>query len=74
MWSAGYFQYILLALNLQYNKNKLYKSLDCRSTDMLNFGFSGKGLGILSLPHFVYDFSRKVFPMLYSVNSPNFTA
>ena len=27
-WSAAYFQYILIALNLPYNRNKLYKALD----------------------------------------------
>ena len=26
---------------------------------MLNFGFLDKGLGIVSLAHFVYDFSKK---------------
>ena len=31
---------------------------------MLNFGFLEKGLGIVSLPHFVYDFSRKILLML----------
>ena len=34
---------------------------------MLNFGFLEKGLGIVYPPHFVYDFSRKLFVMLYSV-------
>ena len=38
---------------------------------MLNFDFSEKGLGIVSQPHFAYDFSTKMFPMLYSVNLPN---
>ena len=48
-------------------KNKLYKTLDC-SRDILNFDFLKKGLGIVSPQHFVYDFSTKVFPMLYSIN------
>ena len=39
---------------------------------MLNFNFLGKGLGIVSLPHFMYDFSRKIFLMLYSINCPSF--
>ena len=39
---------------------------------MPNFGFSEKGLEIVSPPHFVYDFSRKIFLMLYSINWPNF--
>ena len=40
---------------------------------MLNFGFLDKGLGIVSLAHFVYDFSTKMF-LLYSINLPNFIA
>ena len=39
---------------------------------MLNFNFSGKGLGIGSPAHFVYDFSTKMFLMLYSITLPNF--
>ena len=39
---------------------------------MLNFGFLEKGLRILSLPHFVYNFSRKMFLLLYAINWPNF--
>ena len=38
---------------------------------MLNFSFSEKGLGLVSPPHFVYDFSRKMFLMLHSINIPN---
>ena len=43
-------------LNLEYNKTNLYKTLDYLSRDMLNFNFSEEGLGLVSLPHFVYDF------------------
>ena len=39
---------------------------------MLNIEFLGKGLGTVSLPHFTYDFSRKMFIVLYSINCPNF--
>ena len=39
---------------------------------MLNFDFLEKGLGIVSPPHFVYDFSSYMFLMLYSINGPNF--
>ena len=39
---------------------------------MINFNFSGKGLGLVSLPHSVYDYSRKMFHVLHSINSPNF--
>ena len=35
---------------------------------MLKIDFLEKGLGIVSLPHFVYDFSRKMFLMLHSIN------
>ena len=35
---------------------------------MLNFDFLNKGLGIVSPAHFVYDFSRKMFLMLCSIN------
>ena len=60
--SALQFQYISIALNLANNKNKMYKTPDYWSKDMLNFDFSKKGLGLVSPPHFVHDFfSRKVF-------------
>ena len=37
---------------------------------MLNFEFleHEQGLEIVSPPHFVHDFSRKMFDMLYSIN------
>ena len=56
-----------MALTLTNNKEKLCKTSDYWS-DMFNFDFLEKGLGIVSPPHFVCDFSRKVFTMLYSVN------
>ena len=34
---------------------------------MLNFDFLEKGLGIVSAPHFVYVFLRKMFLMLHSL-------
>ena len=66
------FHYISIALNLVYNKNKLYKALDYWSRDMLNFNFPEKVLGLVSSQYFVYDFSRKMFLMLYSINWPSF--
>ena len=57
---------------MAYNKNKLHWTLDYRFRDTLNFDFSEKGLGIVSPPHFVYDFSRKMFLMSSSINWPNF--
>ena len=38
---------------------------------MINFDILEKGLGIISSAYFVYDFSRIMFHMLYSINSPN---
>ena len=39
---------------------------------MLNVDFLEKYLGIVSFPHFVFNFSRKMFLMLYSINWSNF--
>ena len=44
----------------------MHKTLDYRSRDLLDFYFLGKGLGIISPPRFVYDFS-KIILILYSV-------
>ena len=66
-WSTIWFQYISIALNLAYNKNKLYKTFDYCSRNMLNFEFLEKGPGIFYPPHFVYNFSKKYFK-LYSIN------
>ena len=41
---------------------------------MLNLEVLDMGLGTVSLPHFVYDFSSKMFLMLYSINWPNLIA
>ena len=38
---------------------------------MLNFDFLEKDLGIVSPLHLLYDFSRRMFLMLYSINWPN---
>ena len=69
-WSAASFQYISIALNLIYNQNKLYKTSDYWPRDILNFEFLEKGLGLVSPPHFVCDFSRKMFLMLHAINWP----
>ena len=34
---------------------------------MLNFDFLDNSLGKVSPPHFVYDFSTKMFHMLFSI-------
>ena len=52
--------------------NKMYKTLEYWSRDICNSDLLEKGLGIVSLPYFVYDFLRKMFLMLYSINWPNF--
>ena len=65
-------EYILIALNLPNNKNILYKTLNYWSRDMLNFNFSEKRLRLVSLLHFAYDFSRKMFFILHCINWPNF--
>ena len=67
-WSAAWFHYVSIALKLAYNRKKLFKTLHYRSRDILNFDFLDK----VSPAHFVYDFSTKIFLMLYSVNWPNF--
>ena len=47
--------------------------IDYWSRDLLNFDFFlKKSLGIVFPPHFVYNFFRKLFLMLYSINSQNF--
>ena len=35
---------------------------------MLNFDILEKGLAVVSPPYFVYDFSRKMLFILYSIN------
>ena len=61
---AAWFHCILIALKLACNKNKLPKTLDYSSRDILSFDFLGKGLGMVSPSHFVYDFLTKTFLML----------
>ena len=39
---------------------------------MLNLNLPEKGLGLVSPPHFVYHFSRKMFFVLYSISWANF--
>ena len=54
------------------NKNKLYYISDCWSSDIVNFDFLWKSLGLAFPPHFEYDYPRKIFLMLYSIIRPNF--
>ena len=47
------------------SKQTVYKILGYWSRDTLNFHFSEKGLGLVTPPHFVYDFSRKKFRVTF---------
>ena len=53
---------------MAYNKNKLYKILRLSIQRHAKFYFLEKGVGLVFPPHFVYDFSRKMFLMLHSIN------
>ena len=50
------------------NKNKFYNISDCFFRDTLNFHSFIKSLGLASPPHFVYDFSRKIFFISHFIN------
>ena len=65
------FHNISIALELVYNRNKLFETLHYWSRNILNFEFLDKGLGMVSPVHFAHNFSRKMFCMLYSTNWPN---
>ena len=67
---AAWFQYIVIALKLACNKNKLYKTFSYWSRDV-NFDFLEKDLELDSSSHFVYILT-KTFLMLYSINWQNF--
>ena len=70
--SIAYFQYTSKTVKLVCNESNLYKILEYWFRDILNFECSEKGLRLVSPPHFVYDFSRKIFLMFYVTNWPNF--
>ena len=71
-WFAAWFYYISIALKLAYNRNNLFKTLHYWSRDILSFDILDKSLEIVSPAHIVYDFSKKMFLMLYSINWSNF--
>ena len=50
----------------------MYKTSNYWSRDTFKLDFSEKGLGLVSPPHSVYDFWRKIFSMLYSIIWPHF--
>ena len=56
---------------LAIEQKKVYRTLGYWFRDMLNFDHLEKGLVIVTPPHFLNDFSRKMFLMLYSINWPN---
>ena len=66
--SAHQIQYVLLVFNLDIQKKKLYEISDCWFRDMFNLAFLEKGLELVSWSCFVYDLSRKIFPLLCFVN------
>ena len=57
----GESQYISKALNLANHINKLHKTLDYWSRDVLNFNFPVKGLGLVYLTHICMVFQEKCF-------------
>ena len=62
----------LVSIHFDSPQNKLHKTLDYWSGDMVNFDFLENCLGIVSPPHFAYDFSKKNVQMLCSINWPSF--
>ena len=56
-----YFQYTAMVFNFVHNESKLYKTADYWLKDKLTFDFLEQGQGIVSLPHFGYNFSWKMF-------------
>ena len=60
---------VLIALNLAYNRNKLYKTLEYRSRDMFNFDFFYKESGnSFATSFFNMIFQKKMSFMLRSFN------
>ena len=54
------------------NKNKLYITFQTVIREICSILFLINGLGLASPQHFVYDFSRKIFLVLYAFNIPHF--
>ena len=63
--------FFVLKIYKIWNYLKLFKISDCWSRDRLSFDFLEKCLGLVSPPHFVYDFLKKIFLMSYFINWPN---
>ena len=55
-----------------FNENKLHKTLHHWFRDMISFDILEKNMGLVLPPHFVYDFSRNMFPVSFSINWPTF--
>ena len=64
-WFAVYFWYILIALNLPYNKSKLYKTLDYWSRNMLIFNFSETNFGNYFLHYILWMIFQKECSTFY---------
>ena len=62
----------MVGMTLPYSKSKRHKGLGCWSWDMFNFDSLEKPLGLVSSPQSVYNFSRKIFLVLYSIIWQNF--
>ena len=69
--SAAQFRYLLIALTLHTTKTNRIRH-QIIDPEIFNFDFLENGLGIVSPPNFVYDFSRKMFLMLWYINWPRF--
>ena len=64
------------SVSINFDSPQSGKQLKLKNIDpeICSFCFSEKGLGIISLPNFVYDFLVKMFLMLYFINWPNLIA
>ena len=65
-WSAAWFHYISIALKLEYNKNKLYKTLRLLIQRNTQFWFFRKGSGnSFSTTFFVWFFKKNVSHVMF---------
>ena len=67
--SAAYFQYISIAFNLAYNNNKLYKTLDYWSRDILNFNFLEKSGNSFFTTPCLWFFKKNVSHIIFSLQT-----
>ena len=65
--------FVFIVCQIEYYRNWL--KLSCRPlafTSSKAFLKNKKGLELVLLPHFLHDFWRKIFLLLYSITWPNF--